>query len=134
MKRHAILLAAAAVLCISCAAGGPAYFGFQIGVRDAPPPPRMVFSDSPDYYVVEGTGVYVVTNADPDYDMFRYNSYWYVCYDGYWYRARSYNGPFAVIDVRSVPNQVVSVPPEHWRHHPHGGPPGQMKKRGNWGT
>jgi len=129
-----MLLVPAAVLCVSCAAGGPTYFGFEVGVRSAPPPPRVVLVDDPQFMVVEGTGVYVVTNADPDYDVFRYGSYWYVCYDSYWYRARSYRGPFAVIDVRSVPRAVVSVPPGHWRHHPHGGPPGQMKKHEGWGT
>ena len=132
MKRHALLMVAAAVLCVSCAASGPTYWGFQVGVRSAPPPPRVVIYDDPRFVVVQG--VYVVTNADPNYDMFRYGSYWYVCYDGYWYRARSYSGPFAVIDVRSVPRAVVSVPPRHWKHHPHGGPPGQMKKRDAWGT
>lgn len=135
MRRHAVLLVAAAVMCVSCAAtSGPTYFGFEVGVSSAPPPPHVVLYDRPQFVVVQGTGVYVVSNADPDYDMFRYGSYWYVCSSGYWYRARSYSGTYRVIDVRSVPRAVVSVPARHWKHHPHGGPPGQMKKRAGWGT
>ncbi len=134
MIRHAVMLVAVAAVCVSCAASGPTYFGFEVGVSTAPPPPRVVFVDYPEFEVVEGTRVYVVANADPSYDMFRYGSSWYVCYDGYWYRAGSYNGRYVVVDVRSVPRAVVSVPPQHWKHHPHGGPPGQMKKRDRWGT
>ena len=133
MIRHAVLLVATAVACVSCA-GGPTYLGFELDIRSAPPPPRVVVVDEPDYVPVEGTRVYVVENADPDYDMFRYGETWYVCYDAYWYRSRSYSGPYAVIDVRSVPREVISVPQEHWRHHPHGGPPGQEKRHRGWGA
>ena len=61
--------------------------------------------------------------------MFRYGGFWFVFDDGYWYRARAYRGPFSVVDVRYVPRQVLTLPPNHWKHHPHGGPPGQMRKR-----
>jgi len=115
MIRHAVLLVATAVACVSCA-GGPTYLGFELDIRSAPPPPRVVVVD------------------EPDYDMFRYGETWYVCYDAYWYRSRSYSGPYAVIDVRSVPREVISVPQEHWRHHPHGGPPGQEKRHRGWGA
>ncbi len=127
MVRLAGLLAAA-VVCVSCAASGPSYLGFQIDWRSAPPPPRVVFEDDPQFELVPDTDVYVVVNAGSDYDMFRYGSSWYVCYQGYWYRAGSYDGPYVVVDVRSVPGEVVSVPERHWKHHPHGGPPGQRKR------
>jgi hypothetical protein len=137
MTRHAVLLIASVVTCISCAANGPAYLGFELDLRTAPPPPRVELADDPQLVVVEDSDVYVVSNAGPDYDMFRYGSSWYVCYDRYWYRARSYGGPYFVVDVRSVPREVVSVPPGHWKHHPHGGPPGQRKKHDHdegWGS
>jgi hypothetical protein len=140
MLRHIVSSIALVMACASCASTGTSYFGFEVGVRSAPPPPRVVLAGDPHLVVVEGSGVFVVDNAPSDYDMFRYGSYWYVCYDGYWYRARSYNGTYTVVDVRSVPRRVVSVPERHWRHHPHGGPPGQTKKRGDrddrgdWGT
>jgi len=92
----------------------------------------VVVVDEPDLMLVEGSRVYVVVNAESGYDMFRYGSSWYVCHDGYWYRSRTYRGPYAVIDVRSVPRAVVSVPARHWKHHPHGGPPGLAKKQKRW--
>jgi hypothetical protein len=102
------------------------HLGFAIGIGDAPPPPRVVVVERPEVVVVPGTSVYVVENSR--YDVFRYRGRYYVYNDGYWYRARSYRGPFAVVDVRSVPRRVLVVPARHWKHHPHGGPPGQMKK------
>ena len=126
MKRHAAVLVALAITCVSCASG-PTHYGFQLDVRSAPPPPRVVIVDEPDLVVV-GSGVYVVSNAGPDYDMFRYGSTYYLCYDGYWYRSSSLSGRFVVVEMQSVPQQVVSVPARHWKHHPHGGPPGQTKK------
>jgi hypothetical protein len=74
----------------------------------------------------------VVDPGDYDCDVFQYGSYWYVYSDSYWYRARSYQGPFVAIAFESVPRRVMSVPEQHWKHHPHGGPPGQMKKRGRY--
>ena len=120
------LLAALAAACISCATS-PYYYGFAVDIRSAPPPPRVVFVEQPELVVV-GSGVYVVANSGPDYDMFRYGSSWYMCYDGYWYRAPSAGGSYVAVEVRSVPVAVVSVPERHWKHHPHGGPPGQTKK------
>ena len=74
--------------------------------------------------------VYVVDDGygPADYDVFRYGVYWYVFDDGYWYRARSYRGPFRVVSARYVPTAIGNVPPRWWRH-PHGGPPGQWKHR-----
>lgn len=104
------------------------YFGFQIGITNAPPPPQVVFESAPRCEPV--SGVYVAVQDDYDCDVFRYGTYWYVVSNGYWYRARSHRGPFRVIDARRVPRAVFAVPASHWRHHPHGGPPGQMKKHG----
>jgi len=105
--------------------------GISVNIGNAPPPPVVVVREEPRCMVVPGSTVYVVQEAVP-YDMFRYGVYWYVYNDGYWYRARGYRGPFRAIEVRYVPRAIVSVPAKHWRHHPHGGPPGLAKKsRGN---
>jgi hypothetical protein len=101
------------------------YFGFQIGVRSAPPPPTVVFAAEPKVVLVEETRVYVA--RDYDRDLFRYGGAWFLYADGFWYRSASYRGPFRVVDVRVVPSAVLRVPPSRWKHHPHGGPPGQMK-------
>ena len=116
----------------SCAApleaGSTTYFGFSIGVNNAPPPPRVVVVERPQAIAVGR--VYLIENSD--YDTFQYGSAYYCYNDGYWYRARNYNGPFVVVDVRSVPRPILDVPAPHWKHHPHGGPPGQMKRARGW--
>jgi len=123
------LAAALLVAMVAAPVEARTYLGFTLGVGGAPPPPRVVIVDrQPDLVVVPRTSVYVVQNSD--YDVFRYGRTYYVYNDGYWYRSRTYGGPFVVVDVRSVPRPVLTLPDDRWKHHPHGGPPGQMKKRG----
>lgn len=129
MIREAVRSALLALACTSCVApGGTTYVGFAAGVGDAPPPPRVVLVEEPAVAIAPGTSVYVVISPSVPYDMFRYGSVWYVYHGGYWYQASSHRGPFAVVDVRYVPRAVVTLPPRHWKHHPHGGPPGREKK------
>lgn len=127
MKRLAVLTM---VFMTGCApvstAGTQTWFGFSVGVTNAPPPPRVVYTRRPPTRWVPGSAVYVVTDSRED--MFLYSGYWYVLDDGYWYRSRRWDGPFVSVDVRRVPRPILSLPAKHWKHHPHGGPPGQMKK------
>lgn len=118
-----------ALVCASCLAPGTTYVGFSTGVEAAPPPPPAVVEEPP-VALAPGTSVYVVTDPSVRYDMFRFGVSWYVYEGGYWYQAPSYRGPFAVVDVRVVPREIVTLPPGHWKHHPHGGPPGLERKRG----
>ena len=76
--------------------------------------PRLVFEREPDVVLVPGTRVYYV--RDYDYDLYRYGSYWYYNYDGGWYRARRYNGPFTYVGYRGVPQAVSYVPVRYRRH------------------
>jgi len=125
MKRMALVLL---ILGYATAheAAAETYLGFSIGISNAPPPPRLVVAGAPQLAVVPGTSVQVVGNSD--YDVFAYRSSFYCYSSGFWYRATSHDGPFMVVDVRSVPQPILVVPAEHWKRHPHGGPPGQMKK------
>ena len=107
--------------------GGNSYLGFSIGVTNAPRPPRVVVRERESYGSSYG-GVFVVSDPGADCDMFQYGSTYYMYYGGFWYRSYTSEGSFVAIDVRRVPEPVLRVPPERWRHHPHGGPPGQMKK------
>jgi len=107
-------------------AAAETYFGFSIGISNAPPPPRIVVADSPQLIAVPKTPVYVVGNTN--YDVFRYGGSYYCYSSGFWYRAPSYGGPYVVVDVRSVPQPILVVPAQHWKSHPHRGPPGQLKK------
>jgi len=106
--------------------GTTTYYGFSVDVRSAPPPPRVVWVREPDVVLVPGSSVYIV--EDVPYDMFLYGSTYYLSSGGYWYRAGSSQGPFAVVDVRSVPRPVLTVPERHWKRHPHGRPPGLEKQ------
>ena len=120
MRRWTIGLAALALMiAASASAHTSTYFGFQIGIGNAPPPPEVVFMSAPRLYCDPETRVYVV-QGDYDEDVFRYGPYWYACDEGYWYRARSYGGPYAVIDVRYVPQPIFRVPARRWRHYPAG--------------
>ena len=117
MTREALWGAALALaLAVPASAETQTYFGFEIGIGNAPPPPIVRFREEPDVVFVPTNRVYVVRSYD-DYDMFRYGRYYYVCDDGYWYRARSHQGPFRVIDVRHVPRTVFAVPAKHWKHY-----------------
>ncbi len=127
MTRKAIRRALPALVCAACIVPGETYLGFTTGVEAAPPPPPPVVVEEP-AVAPAGTGVYVVTDPAVPYDMFRFGVTWYLYSGGYWYQASSYRGPFTVVDVRSVPREVVTVPRGHWKHHPHGGPPGLAKR------
>jgi hypothetical protein len=127
-KRTMILvLGMLALACVEApGADAGTYYGFTIGVSNAPPPPRIVLAERPDLVAVPGSLVYSVRNVD--YDVWRYNGAYYAYNDGYWYRSSKTSGPYVVVDVRRVPETILRVPAQSWKHHPHGGPPGQMKK------
>ena len=108
---------------------GRASLGLGIDIGNAPPPPVVVYREEPRVTLIPSSTVYVVSDNRADYDIFRYGVNWYIYNDGYWYRSRNHRGPFRVVEVRYVPRAILTVPARHWKHHPHGGPPGQMKKR-----
>lgn len=112
MKRIVLVIATLGAL-VGVPAQAETYFGFHIGVNDAPPPPRVYFREEPRVLFVPETRVYVV--RDYHGDMFRYGRFWYVAHDGFWYRSRSHRGPFRVIDSRRVPRPIYAVPAHHWK-------------------
>ena len=73
--------------------------------------PRVFYTYEPRVELVPYTeDVYYV--GGPDYDMFRYGDWWYVCNEeGAWFRAPSYRGPFVSVSFRGVPYEIVNVPP-----------------------
>jgi hypothetical protein len=133
MKRLTIGLALCAVMSTAGAASAELYYGFHVGITNAPPPPTIVYRDPPEVIVVPGTTVYVADPGDNDCDLFRVGGLWYASRGGYWYKARSHRGPFVVTDARRVPRAIFNAPARYWRHHPHGGPPGLTKKHGSKG-
>lgn len=121
MKR---ILIGCAVLALAMASSASAhtrtYFGFQIGIGNAPPPPAVVYDEPPPVYYEPDTRVYVVRDGWDGCDAFRYGQFWYVNRGDYWYRAHNYRGPFFVVDVRTVPRPIFYVPERRWRHYPPG--------------
>ncbi len=107
-------------------------------VTPAPPPvvvapaspPVLMMPAPPPVVVIPGTYVYAV--PDVEVNILFYHDYWYRPYEGRWYRARSYNGPWAYLAPSRVPRALIELPPDHhmippgYRHIPYG----QMKK--NW--
>jgi hypothetical protein len=94
----------------------------------SPPPYR--FAAPPEVAVIPGTYVYAV--PDIGMDVFFYSGDWYRPYEGRWFRARSYNGPWAYCPDPRVPRALVELPQEFHRIPPgrHRIPYGQLKK--NW--
>ena len=124
MKRWTYGFAALAVTAV-LAAAPPAKAGTSVGVHIQVGDPyrggSLVFHKEPDLVMVPESRVYYV--RDYNYDVYRYGSYWYFIDKGYWYRARSYRGPFVHISAGSVPRSVRYVPVKYRRHWKNGPPP-----------
>jgi hypothetical protein len=129
MKRRLIALIVAAGLmgAASLHAETQSWFGFEIGIRGGSPAPRPIeWRSEPS---VVWVGHVAVVDHDACYDdVFRCDQAWWRMSDGWWYRSSSWRGPWVGVDVRRVPRTVLELPAGRWKHHPHGGPPGQMKK------
>ena len=124
MNRATFSFAALAVTAF-LAAVPPVQAGTSVGVHIQVGDPyrggSLVFHKEPDLVMVPQSRVYYMRNYD--YDMYRYGSYWYFIDGGYWYRARSYRGPYVHISVKSVPRSVRYVPVKYRRHWKNGPPP-----------
>jgi hypothetical protein len=132
MKRILIgTLFLGALITSGCAT--PYYYGAEVNISSAPPPPPLHFGARPHYSVVHGVWVIDRRAYGSDCDVFAYGGNWYAYSGGYWYRAPSYDGPYVAVEVRRVPSRIFQVPERHWKHHPHGGPPGQTKRHGRHG-
>lgn len=127
MKSRYSLLVALGLL-VPYAAQAETRVGVNISIGNAPPPPVVVVREEPRTVLVPNSAVYVCEDRRVGYDSFHYGVYWYVYNDGYWYRARRWGGPYRAIHVNYVPRAIMTVPARHWRHHPHGGPPGLTRR------
>src|SRR3954447_9070321 len=59
---------------------------------------RVDLGGSPHWRRVNGTRVYEVSGARPDYDVFRYGNRYYAYNDNRWYMSRHPRGNFVVVD------------------------------------
>ena len=81
----------------------------RIRVGDPYPGAALKFRGEPVLRAIPDTKVYVA----PGRNLYRYGRYWYFVEDGYWFRARSWTGPFIHIHSKSVPRPVRTLPAEH---------------------
>ena len=123
MNRWTVGFAALVVAALTAAAP-PAKAGTSVGVQiqigDRYRGGEVQFRSEPDVVVVPSTRVYYV--RDYNYDVYRYGSYWYFIDDGYWYRARTWRGPFVHVGYNSVPRSIRVVPVKYRRHWKNGPP------------
>ncbi|MCC6349489.1 MAG: hypothetical protein IT347_07860 [Candidatus Eisenbacteria bacterium] len=103
------------------------YLGFTVGLRSGAPEPRAIVWRSEPSIVWVGNVAIVDRDACHD-DVFRCDRAWWRMSDGWWYRSSSWRGPWTAVDVRRVPRSVLDLPGPRWKHHPLGGPPGQVRK------
>ncbi len=104
----------------------------EVNVSISVPLPGLAISAPPAMVIIPGTYVYYPPEVSAD--IFFYHGYWYRPYQGGWYMANGYNGPWRTIAPGHVPHAVMGVPP-HFRHASAGYermPYGTV--RGNWRT
>jgi hypothetical protein len=77
--------------------------------------PAYTFAAPPPLVVIPGTYVYGV--PDIDLEILFYHGYWYRPYEGRWYRARYYNGPWAFLAPARVPSVLIGLPPDYYYRH-----------------
>lgn len=112
MKKGKLVFLAVALSLLSVTAfSGPAYAGVSVGIGVNIPAFR--FAAPPPLVVIPGTYVYYA--PDVDVDIVFYHGYWYRPYEGHWYRARGYNGPWAYLAPARVPSVLIELPPD-FRH------------------
>jgi hypothetical protein len=104
----------------------------NIGVS-VPLPPPFVLHAPPPVVILPGAE-YVYFAPGLDVDIFFYRGFWYRAFNQRWYRASSYNGPWAFMHPDRVPRALYSIPPDYRRvppGHQHI-PYGHLKN--NWGA
>lgn len=129
-KPSAILIACALATMAAVPAMARTNVNVSLSVGQAPPPPVVVVQHAPETVWLPETHVSVVRDDDFDNDTFQCGSSWYVYRDGWWYRGRSWRGPYTYVETRYVPQSILVVPARHWRHYPYANvPPGQWRKQ-----
>ena len=129
MRIAAKFLILLGILVAASLAAGSAGAEVSVNINIGPPP--IVVAEPPAVVMVPQTRVYFV--PDPHVEVFFYDGYWWSPRGSAWYRARAYNGPWAVVAGWRVPRAVLYVPRdyraryERERHIPYG----QWKKEHN---
>ena len=75
----------------------------------------FVFQDKPKMNYIPNTDVYYERKAS-GYDRYRYANTWYLVDDGVWFRSFSWQGPYVMIDMSDVPDEVTTLPGNYRRY------------------
>lgn len=106
MNKKLIVTGAILLLLFGFSSKGVAGVSISIGF---PLPPPFVFPAPPSVVVIPGTYVYFC--PDVQADIFFYGGNWYRPYEGRWYWATAYNGPW--VYVASPPAVFLSLPRDY---------------------
>ncbi len=111
MKRRFQWGAVFAILAVLAIYGPPGSARAEINLNINIGPPPVVVAEPAEVAVIPEFGVYFVPSGDPD--LFFYAGYWWSPRGDRWYRARAHNGPWNVVERRTVPRQVILVPKDY---------------------
>ena len=130
----------------ACSVGCTARAGVAGYARTGPP----IYYSEPPTLVYVGPEVWVVQDAA--YPVYYSDGYYWSYYDDVWYRSDTYEGSWLRVDFNIVPTRIIHRDHTAYVHyrgsagaqtrvaprgpamrpaaleHPHGGPPGQMKR------
>ncbi len=109
MRKSRLNLVFAAVIIVAVAAAlAPSVGRAEVNVSISIPLPPLVIPAPPPLLVVPGT--YVYYPPDVGVDIFFYHGYWYRPYQGGWYMANGYNGPWRTVAPGRIPRPLIDVP------------------------
>lgn len=116
MKSRKILFTVTAVLFLALSVmASRSEAGVRVGIGINLP--VYTFAAPPPLVVIPGTYAYFAPDAGVD--IVFYSGHWYRPYQGRWFRARGYNGPWTY--VRTAPTAIVNLPRDYrtaYRGHP----------------
>lgn len=111
-----LVVAVALLILMGFSAQSDARVDVNIGINI----PAYRFDAPPPVVVIPGTYAYFAPEVD--IDIVFYQGYWYRPYEGRWYRARGYNGPWVYLAPARVPRVLIDLPPDYrhvYRGHRH---------------
>ncbi|KAF0187678.1 MAG: hypothetical protein FD168_2402 [Desulfobulbaceae bacterium] len=106
-------LATPITFCASPSEAGDVDINFHLGGYPRPPViiapqpryrspgPAFYFDTTPDFIYMNSLGFDVAMGSP--YDLFRHSNSYYIFHQGYWHRSSRINGPWHMVDYRSLP-------------------------------
>ena len=108
LKETALFLAGTCAAVVLLCAAVPAHSEVNVNINIGPPP---IVVHEPELIVVPRTMVYFAPGVGAE--LYFYRGRWWSRHEGRWFRAKSYNGPWAVIGPRYVPAEIVRLPRDY---------------------